>query len=219
MSILATHTNNIGAYSLYEHYTKNTASNDAAAGAAAKQALGCSAPSGAPSGGIFSTGGREALHNALAAMKEAGHTRFTFSDVEEYRQKLESEFSTTVKADLTKLGLPSDAQFSLVLDANGALQVLADGESKALISKYFSDNPEMAQKFKDIQALSNLRKAQQRSPALAAEHARNTVKSYQIEALQSFFAQTDNNGSDYFSQIAAFGSNEASYYLGLNQTV
>ncbi len=54
----------------------------------------------------------------------------------------------------------------------------------------------------------------------AAEFTKNFKLRLQAEAVQAFFAATDNNGADYFSQIAAFGSSSAtSYLLGLNQKI
>ncbi len=118
------------------------------------------------------------------------------------------------------MGVDPDIEFRLVLDANGNLTVVSEHPDKAVVEQYFKDNPEMVDVFKHIQALSNLKKAQTRSPMEAAEFTRNLKLNLQAEAVQAFFAATDNDGSDYFSQIANFGSNTAtSYLLGLNTKV
>lgn len=213
----STNPNYLNAYSMYQDlYAKNAKTSDSSTAIA-----GNYASSGAQAtSGILTTQGRDELSKALDAMKKAGYTRFTFNDVEDYRKNLESEFSKTVRADLKEMGVDPDIAFNLVLDANGNLKVISDHPDKAAVEAYFEDNPEMVDVFKHIQALSNLKKAQSRAPDQAAELTRNMKLSLQAEAVQAFFAATDNNGADYFSQIAAFGSNDAtSFLLGLNQSV
>ncbi|SBW09760.1 conserved hypothetical protein [uncultured delta proteobacterium] len=219
MTVRATSTNAnyLNAYSMYQDlYAKNTKTSDSNTAIAGNYTTsGTQATSG-----LLTAQGRDELSKALDAMKKAGYTRFTFNDVEDYRKNLESEFSKTVKADLKEMGVDPDITFNLVLDANGNLKVISDHADKAAVEAYFEDNPEMVDVFKHIQALSNLKKAQSRAPDQAAEFTRNMKLSLQAEAVQAFFAATDNNGADYFSQIATFGSNDAtSFLLGLNQSV
>ena len=217
MAIRATGGNYLDAYSMYsELYTKNSTGTDTTS----KIAGNYSSTANQATSGLLTTQGREELSKALDAMKKAGFTSFTFADVEKYRQTLESQFSSAVRADLAEMGVDPDIEFNLVLDADGNLTVVSDHPDKAAVEQYFADNPEMVDVFKHIQALSNLRKAQSRSPEQAAEFSKNLKLSLQAEAVQAFFAATDNNGESYFSQIANFGSNDAtSYFLGLNQKV
>lgn len=217
MAVRATGTNYLDAYSMYsELYTKNSTATDTTS----KIAANFTSTTTQATSGLLSTEGREELAKALDSMKKAGYTSFSFADVEKYRQSLESQFAEAVRSDLTEMGVDPDIQFNLVLDASGNLQVVTDHADKAVIEQYFADNPEMVDVFKHIQALSNLKKAQSRSPDQAAEFSKNLKLSLQAEAVQAFFAATDNNGQDYFSQIANFGSNDAtSYFLGLNQKV
>ncbi|MCC8193933.1 MAG: hypothetical protein LIP28_04735 [Deltaproteobacteria bacterium] len=217
MSIRATNAHYLDAYTMYQDlYAKNSKASDAAS----QISNNFSSSANTAVSGILTTQGRDELAKALDAMKKAGYTRFTFNDVEDYRKKLEASFSEAVRSDLKEMGVDPDIEFSLVLDANGNLTVVSDHPDKAVVEAYFEDNPEMVDAFKHIQALSNLKKAQGRAPDQAAELTRNLKLTLQAEAVQAFFAATDNNGADYFSQIATFGSNSAtSYLLGLNQSV
>ncbi len=217
MAIRATGSSYLDAYTMYsELYGKNAKTNDTTS----RITDNFTSTANQATSGLLTPQGREELSKALDAMKKAGYTRFTFSDIEEYRKTLETQFSEAVRSDLKEMGVDPDIQFNLVLDAYGNLQVVSDHPDKAAVEQYFADNPEMVDVFKHIQALSNLKKSQSKSPEQAAEFTRNLKLSLQAEAVQAFFAVTDNNGSDYFSQIANFGSNDAtSYYLGLNQKV
>jgi len=216
MSIRATGANYLNAYTMYSDlYSKNSAATDTTA-----KITGNYTATATQTGSLLTSQGREELQKALDAMKQAGYTRFTFADLEDYRSQLELQFSSAVKSDLKKMGLDPDTKFNLVLDSGGNLQVVTDSEDKALIEQYFADNPEMVDAFKHIQALSNLKKAQQRSPEQAAEYTRNMKLSLQAEAVTAFFDATSTGNADYFSQIAAFGSDGAtSYLLGLNKSV
>lgn len=217
MAITATNAGYLNAYATYGDLFKNNAT----ATDASKSILGnLSATTAQTANSLLTSTGREELSKALDAMKQAGYTSFTFSDIENYRKTLESQFSSTVRSGLTEMGVDPDIEFNLVLDADGNLKVITDHENKAFIERYFADNPEMGDEFKHIQALSNLKKNQSKSPQAASEYTRNLKTNLQAEAVQAFFAATDNGGLDYFSQIAHFGSSgSTAYLLGLNQSV
>ena len=214
MSINPTSTATLNAYSMYQDlFAKNTQTTDVSANIAGNYTSSVSS-------GIATPKGREELTKALDAMKQAGYTRFTFDDVENYRKSLEAGFSDAVKSDLLEMGVDPEIAFNLELDTSGNLRVISDHPDKEAVTIYFADNPEMVDVFKHIQALSNLKKSQNRAPNQAAELTRNLKLNLQAEAVQAFFATTDNNGADYFSQIAAFGANgSTSFLLGLNQSV
>lgn len=220
MSIRATGASYIDAYSMYnELFTKNNKTDDTAANALGSYSS--SSITSLASDSLFSSRGRESLATAIEAMKDAGYTRFTFSDIEKYRGELETNFSDTVKAGLEELGVDPDTDFSLVVDSSGKLSVVTkDSSDKAAIKKYFDDNPDLVDSYKNIQALSNLKKAQQKSSTDAAGYISGVKANLQAEAIQAFFAASDNNGSDFSSLISNFSSNSStSYYLGLNQKV
>ena len=214
MSINATSAAALSTYNMYQDlFTKNTQTTETTANIAGNY-------TSSVSNGIATPKGREELAKALDTMKQAGYTRFTFNDVENYRKNLEAKFSDAVKSDLLEMGVDPEITFNLELDASGNLRVISHHPDKESVTIYFEDNPEMVDVFKHIQALSNLKKAQSRAPNQAAELTRNLKLNLQAEAVQAFFAATDNNGADYFSQIATFGSNgSTSFLLGLNQSV
>lgn len=217
MSIRATNANYLNAYAMYGDLFKN---NSTATDATKSIVNNLSSTANQTVNSLLTSSGREELSKALDAMKKAGYTSFTFADVENYRKQLETQFSSAVRSDLAEMGVDPDIEFNLVLDANGNLQVVSDHPDKAAVEQYFADNPEMVDVFKHIQALSNLKKNESKSPQAAAEYTRNLKTSLQAEAVQAFFAATDNNGQDYFNQIANFGTNgSTSYLLGLNQSV
>lgn len=217
MAIRATGSSYYDSYSLYNDlYGKNA---NAANTGTAKNPTSSAAAYGGTSG-LLTPQGRQELQKALAGMRKEGYTTTTFEEVEKYRKDLETKFSATVKEDLAKLGVDPDIEFRLVVDSYGAVQVVTDHEDKAVIEKYLADNPDKVEEFKHIQALSNLKRSTQKAVAQDPEFSKNLKISLQAEAIQAFFAATDNNGMDYFSQIANFSSNGmTSYFLGLNQSV
>ena len=222
MSIRATSNGlaNINAYSMYnELFGKNTETAGTNAGSASSGNYAASSGSSAASG-LLTPEGRAELGRALANMRKEGFTSFTWDDIEKYRKALEADFTKAVKADLAEMGVDPDIQFTLVMDAYGQVSVVSNHPDKAYIEEYLKDNPEMVDTFKHIQALSNLKRSQQRAAVQGNNFAKDMKASLQAEAVQAFFATTDNGGMDYFSQIANFGSNDAtSWLLGLNQKV
>lgn len=218
MAIRATTAGYTNALSLYESLSQK--SGETATKTTASQSILSSSASNSGVSSLLTSQGREEIMKALDAMKKEGYTSFTFSDIEDYRQKLEADFSAAVKSDLKEMGVGEDIEFTLVLDSSGNLQVISDSKDKAAVEAYFKDNPKMGDVFKHIQALSNLKKTQQKAASLGNPLARDLKVSLQAEALTAFFDATEGTGTDYFSQIANFGTNgTTSYLLGLNQTV
>jgi hypothetical protein len=212
MTVTAAGTQPFDVYSKYNSWVEKYPGRSADANGASGSASASSGISG-----MLSGEGRQELQKALEAMKQEGYTSFSFADIEDYRQKLEKDFSSAVREDLKTMGVDPDIEFQLVLDASGNAAVVSDHPDKAAVEQYLKDNPEMVGVFKHIQALSNLKKAQQRASARNSEFTRDVKRSLQAEALQAFFEASDNNGQDYFSQIATFGSKDAtSFLLGLN---
>lgn len=216
MSIESTSSYVFDPYSKYNTWVEKYPGRSANAGAGSLS----SGASGIGVSGLLTSDGRQELQKALTAMKKEGYTSFSFADIEDYRQKLEQDFASAVRSDLKEMGVDPEIEFQLVLDAYGNITVVSEHKDKAAVEQYLKDNPEMVDVFKHIQALSNLKKSQQGSVAQNAAFTRNLKRSLQAEAIQAFFETTDNNGQDYFSQIATFGSNAAtSYLLGLNTKV
>ncbi|CAK7009157.1 MAG: hypothetical protein DELT_00371 [Desulfovibrio sp.] len=222
MSILSSTSNYTNALSIYEALSQKSGSTSTTGNAASLLSDLTSTTSGTSSSvsPLLTSTGREEITKALTAMKLEGYTSFTFSDIEDYRQKLEADFAAAVKSDLAEMGVDEDIEFTLVLDASGNIQVISDHEDKAAVEAYFADNPEMVEVFEHIQALSNLKKSQQKAASLGNSLAKDLKISLQGEALNAFFDATESSTSDYFSQIANFGSGDTtSYLLGLKTTV
>lgn len=216
MAINATSASGYNVYSLYnELYGKNSnaaGTNTSAGTTAASNSSNYSALSSS----LFTSQGREQLQKVLSDMREAGYTSINFDDIEKYRKEMEAKFTEDIKADLAKLGVDPDIEFTLVVDANGAVQVVSDHEDKAIIEKYLKDNPEKVEDFKEIQAMANMKRSAQK----VTSDPKTFKLSLQAEAIQAFFNATENSNADYFSQIANFGTNgTTSYFLGLNQSV
>lgn len=64
------------------------------------------------------------------------------------------EFDEKLKADLQALGVSDDAVYRLETDKKGGVKVVSDYETKAIVEKYFQDNPDMAEKFTKIDSIS-----------------------------------------------------------------
>ena len=175
-------------------------------------------------GGATTAIGQAALQRALSEM-DSSNGRITFKQIGEHREKLELEFTITLRAELFKLGVPLEAEFSLNMDKDGKIDVLCDDPIiREKIQKFLADNPKICEQFGYIQALSNLERAQQ-SPAsgtVAWQQVRNSATALQVQALEAFFGAALNSGMDYAGTLASFGpgaGTKASFYTGLNFTV
>lgn len=221
MTIRATTAGYTNAMSMYEALSqKNKETENANNPMSLLSGLGTTGGNLSTTSSLLSSQGREEIMKAISSMKKEGYTSFTFSAIEDYRKKLENDFSNAVRSDMREMGLDENMQFTLVADASGKVRVISDHADKAALEMYFEDNPEMVDVFKHIQALSNIRKTQQKAASLGNAMAKDLKVSLQAEALSAFFDTMDETGSDYFSQIANFGSNgTTSYLLGLNQKV
>lgn len=137
--------------------------------------------------------------------------KLTFSMVEDYRKDLEEEFSSKVRADLTKLGVDEDVEFRVVTnDKTGGVSVITDSEDKAKIEKYFKDNPDMVKKFQKIQTLSNLEKAR-KAEGYSAQDVKTRL---QMEAMSAWWSE---DGAS--SQIMDFTGGQATFLAGLSARV
>ena len=216
MAINPTDSSGYNIYSLYNdlYGTNGNTANASGRAAAAKTSSNASSYS---SGSLFTSEGRAELQKVVSAMQQAGYTSITFNDIEKYRKQLEADFTEGVRADLEKLGLDPKADFTLVVDAGGSVKVVTDkAEDTALIERYLKNNPDKVTEFKEIQAMSNLKRSVQK----VADDPKAFKLSLQAEAIQSFFNVLEGTETDYSSQIANFSSSgETSYYLGLNQSV
>lgn len=63
---------------------------------------------------------------AMDQMGVTGNSRVTFSQIEKYRQQLQSEFNNAVKAGLGNSGLSNISSLSFSLDKNGTISVIGE---------------------------------------------------------------------------------------------
>lgn len=173
--------------------------------------------------GMSSDIGQAALNKALSEIKtETG--KVTFKDVEEHRKNLEEEFSATVRLALMEHGVYLDVDFSLTMTADGNIHVKCDDALvREKIEKYLKDNPKVCEQFGYIQALSNLNRARQSSPA-GLQGGRIAKAGMQAQAMEAFFGEAMNAGMNYAALMAEFGqgigiTESASFYAGLDFTV
>lgn len=104
-----------------------------------------------------STGVAADLMNYLSKIPKGDDGKLSFKDVDDYRQKLETEWDLEVMADLDKLGVNIDQQFPLTYDpATGKVTVSGDHPDKAVVDKYFEDNPDKVKTFEEIVQLGKL---------------------------------------------------------------
>ena len=206
----------------YGMYTQLLNTNTSENGAvAAVKGISFSSNTQTYSSGLVSVEGRAQLSKTFALMKEEGYADFTFEDIEHFRVVKELEFAGKVKDDLRELGVDIGIEFRLVADAYGAISVVTDHPDRGIVEKYIVDNPDVADEIRHIQALTNLKRVTNNAQVRNAEGAVKLKKSLQAEAVEAFFAMNDNNGKDWFSQIAAFdGSSESTrFMLGLGGNV
>lgn len=178
--------------------------------------------------GPASTVGQAALNRALAEMNPTDGP-VTFKDIAAYREQIEKEFTASLRVALAKEGVSLETEFSLVMDANGNIDVNCDDPAaKEAIRAYMAENSEACDQFGYIQALSNLERARQ-SPAAGTafwSELRDSRKAYQTQAVEAFFSDALSSGMNYSSLMANFGAatgedatDSASFYAGLSYTV
>lgn len=186
----------------------------------AQKAYGVSATSGV---------GQAALNRALSEMSTSSD-RVTFKDIANYQKELESKFSTNLRLELYKQGVPLDTEFTLSMTADGQIQVQCDDpQAKGIIQKYLQENPEACQDFGYIQALANLERAKQ-SPTGAAQLMDSVLQSkkeIQLQSVETFFDTALSSGMKYSTLLANFSQTDTaenaadntSFYAGLDFTV
>ena len=100
-----------------------------------------------------------AIQSAMDTLGLKPGDKVTFATIAQARKKMEDQFSEDVKSGLQELGIGDDVDYSLVSDGKGGVTVLCDHEDKAKIEQYFKDNPEMAERFNEIQSMTNVDQA------------------------------------------------------------
>ncbi len=81
---------------------------------------------------------------AMESMGVASNERVTFSQIEKYKEELETTFSKNLNASIESLNISSDASFTVNLAADGTIKIDSSHEDSAKIQAYFDVYPEMA---------------------------------------------------------------------------
>lgn len=136
-------------------------------------------------------------------------------------QTMEEGFQAMVKLGLKALGVDEKADFKVGVDESGKIIVNSEHADKDKIQKYFDDNPELADLFKNIEGLKNLKQVMVENSSKANPiEIRKSIQMESIDALFSAFDNNSNSSSSLFSPlILSYGNNSLSSFSGLNLKV
>lgn len=136
-------------------------------------------------------------------------------------QTLEEGFQAKVKLGLKAIGVDEKADFKVGLDESGKIIVNSEHADKDKIQKYFDDNPDLADLFKNIEALKNLKQVMVENASKANPiEIRKSIQMESIDALLNGFDGKGGNSSSLFSPlILSYGNNSLSSFKGLNLKV
>ena len=127
-----------------------------------------------------------AIRQAMTTLGLGKNDRVTFAHLNEARLAMEEAFTAKVKDDLIKLGVDEAVAFRLVTNSQGGVEVISTHPDTGKIEKYFRDNPDMVQKFQEIQAMSNLEEAR-KAGGYDVKALRDRL---QAESMVAWFADT-----------------------------
>jgi hypothetical protein len=171
--------------------------------------------------GLASPVAQAAVQRAMEEMRSQGKDRVTFSEIAQYRQQLEEEFSLRVRLDLHDLGLPPETSYSLRMSSEGVISVACDDPwAKNLINRYLAESPQTCEQFGYIQALANVDRARQ-SPAALSASLLDAKAELQASVVAAFTTDALASGlMDYAAVLADFPSSSATrFYTSLSYTV
>ncbi len=146
-----------------------------------------------------------ALSSVLDEMNLGSNSKVSFQTLMSYRDSLQEDFSSKVQEDLKKLGVDENVSFRLVSDSDGSgVKVISDHEDRALIEKYFKDNPDMVKKFEQIQSLNKMEETR-KSQKIDVKAIRSRL---QVESMTAWYADT--------SSFMSFTQQGAMLHSGIN---
>lgn len=174
------------------------------------------------SGGISSEIGKAALNRALTEMQGKVDGAITFDKIYEYQNYLELKFTVDVKMEMSKRGVDENQEFTIAMNSQGEVSVACDDpRTKELVLEYLKENPSKCDEFGYIQALGNLKRAQQTAVWPGVQVSKAEIVTSAIEAM---FDETLNSGvMDFSSLTAKFDglsqSHNVKFYTGLSYSV
>lgn len=137
------------------------------------------------------------------------------SSIEEESLKMEATFQLKVKASLKLLGVDENIEFKLALDASGKIVVNTDHPDKDKVQNFFDNTPGLADEFKNIQDLKNLKNVMQESKGMTGSQIRSSI---QADHLHTFLNGMDKNES-YSPLILSYGKSKLTSLAGINLSV
>lgn len=157
--------------------------------------------------------------NIIRQMKEDG-IKVNSGAISEKLGELEQEFAEQVKRELKDRGIADDVDFRVSLDEEGKVKVYSTHKDAKAVQQYFDDNPKLAEKVADIEALSSLKSSLAKSQESAAANPVALRKNLQMESLDYFFAgfEGENGGNvmDAFTpQILSYAESKLSTFSGV----
>ncbi|MFH1914859.1 MAG: hypothetical protein ABIK45_11355 [Pseudomonadota bacterium] len=173
------------------------------------------------SGGTASASGsamsqaREYVESLLADIPKSNGTKLTFQDVFDYRDSRNKAWSEQFEADMKALGVDTSIDIKLSLDAaTGAVTAQKNHPDKAIIDKYFIDNPEMAEQFGEGVQLSKLTGLAERKLTNAELRQQLSLQSMSI-----WFEANASASSMFSGGGMVLGQQGAATYTGLDLRV
>jgi len=154
----------------------------------------------------------EYTSQVMMGMGVGSNERVTFSQISRYKEVLEKEFESRIKTGFDKLGIPIDTEFTITFDDDGDIKIKGDDPKVADIQKYFDDNPDMVDKYKEIQLLENLEGARKSLDINPAE-LRSRI---QLESMTTWWASSGNSAG---GAMANFSGGQLSPYQGVDKVV
>lgn len=156
------------------------------------------------------------VETALANVQPDSNGRITFQQVADHKKKLENDFAEEVKKDLRALGVDENIEFRLVSVSGGGISVLSDHEDAAMVERYFKANPEMVERFNQIETLGNFDRARQFQNRPITDMRREI----QMQGVEVFMSAAQGNGMSLASELMDFSaSGYSAGMFGLNLTV
>ncbi|MUM77959.1 hypothetical protein GKC30_09965 [Pseudodesulfovibrio sp. F-1] len=158
---------------------------------------------------------REYVESLLANIPKSNGNKLTFQDVYDYRDSHKKEWSERFEEDMQKLGVDTSIEIKLSLNgAKGTVTAQNGHPDKAVIDKYFVDNPEMAEKFEEGVQLSKLTGLTERK--LTSSELRQQLS---LTSMSIWFESNTSASSLFSGGGMVLGQEGVSAYTGLNLTV
>jgi hypothetical protein len=151
----------------------------------------------------------ELTRAVMAKMGVSENGRVTFGQIEAYRRQLEEEYADKLKKDFELLGIDPNVNFQLKANEKGGLTVGGSHPDRDKVQKYFDDNPDMTEKYSEIQILADLEAARKKADISPAE----LKKRLQVENMAVWW-NTEGGASSIMSY-----SGGVDWFSGVNTTV